>query len=87
MLKWFYTGIAQLVEHRSPKPGVGSSNLSARAKFAFLHQKWCFFILALFFCFSLVYSGYAMDRIITLIVEFFASFMLGGFILWIISFL
>ncbi len=25
------TGIAQLVEHRSPKPGVGSSSLSARA--------------------------------------------------------
>ena len=45
-----------------------------------------FFILSLFFCFILVYSGYAMDRIITLIVEFFASFILGGFILWIISF-
>ncbi len=27
-----YTGVAQLVEHRSPKPGVGSSSLSARAK-------------------------------------------------------
>ena len=39
---FLHTGIAQLVEHRSPKPGVGSSNLSARAKFAFLHQKWCF---------------------------------------------
>ena len=25
------TGVAQLVEHRSPKPGVGSSNLSSRA--------------------------------------------------------
>ena len=25
------TGIAQLVEHRSPKPGVGSSSLSSRA--------------------------------------------------------
>ena len=24
--------LAQLVEHRSPKPGVGSSNLSSRAK-------------------------------------------------------
>ena len=26
-----HTGIAQLVEHRSPKPGVGGSNPSARA--------------------------------------------------------
>ena len=26
-----YTGVAQLVEHRSPKPGVGSSSLSSRA--------------------------------------------------------
>ena len=25
------TGLAQLVEHRSPKPGVGSSSLSSRA--------------------------------------------------------
>ena len=28
----FYTGVAQSVEHRSPKPGVGSSSLSSRAK-------------------------------------------------------
>ena len=27
-----FTGIAQLVEHWSPKPGVGSSSLSTRAK-------------------------------------------------------
>ena len=27
-----FTGIAQLVEHRSPKPRVGSSSLSSRAK-------------------------------------------------------
>jgi hypothetical protein len=26
-----YTGVAQLVEHWSPKPGVGSSSLSTRA--------------------------------------------------------
>ena len=26
------TGVAQLVEHRSPKPGVGSSSLSSRAE-------------------------------------------------------
>ena len=26
-----YTEVAQLVEHRSPKPGVGSSSLSFRA--------------------------------------------------------
>ena len=26
-----HTGVAQLVEHWSPKPGVGSSSLSARA--------------------------------------------------------
>ena len=28
-----FTGVAQLVEHRSPKPGVGSSSLSSRANF------------------------------------------------------
>ena len=28
-----YTGIAQLVEHWSPKPGVESSSLSSRAKY------------------------------------------------------
>lgn len=28
-----YTGIAQLVEHRSPKPRVESSSLSSRANF------------------------------------------------------
>jgi preprotein translocase subunit SecE len=27
-----YTGVAQLVEHWSPKPGVGSSSLYSRAK-------------------------------------------------------
>ena len=26
-----FTGVAQLVEHWSPKPGVGSSSLSTRA--------------------------------------------------------
>lgn len=46
-----------------------------------------FFIFTLVFYFILVYSGYVMKTyIITLIVEFFASFILGGFILWIISF-
>ena len=34
-MRWFYvldkTGLAQLVEHWSPKPGVGSSSLSTRA--------------------------------------------------------
>ena len=29
---FLYTGLAQLVEHWSPKPGVGSSSLSTRAK-------------------------------------------------------
>ena len=101
MLKWFHTGIAQLVEHRSPKPGVGSSNLSARAKFAFLHQKWCFFILSLFFCFILVYSGYVMDNVIVFFVSILASFfivimyifavllfafMLGGFLIAILGY-
>ncbi len=28
----FYTGLAQSVEHRSPKPGVGSSSLSSCAR-------------------------------------------------------
>ena len=32
MLFPVYTGVAQLVEHWSPKPGVGSSSLSSRAK-------------------------------------------------------
>ena len=27
-----FTGVAQLVEHWSPKPGVGSSSLSTRAQ-------------------------------------------------------
>ena len=30
------TGLAQLVEHWSPKPGVGSSSLSTRAKLTFI---------------------------------------------------
>ena len=29
--KFLQTGVAQLVEHWSPKPGVGSSSLSSRA--------------------------------------------------------
>jgi hypothetical protein len=28
---YIQTGVAQLVEHWSPKPGVGSSSLSSRA--------------------------------------------------------
>ena len=31
-MREFFTGLAQLVEHWSPKPGVGSSSLSFRAK-------------------------------------------------------
>ena len=34
------TGVAQLVEHRSPKPGVGSSSLSSRAKY-YCNEKDC----------------------------------------------
>ena len=30
--RFLYTGLAQSVEHWSPKPGVGSSSLSTRAK-------------------------------------------------------
>ena len=33
-----YTGVAQLVEHWSPKPGVGSSSLSSRAEFGELAE-------------------------------------------------
>ena len=48
------------------------------------------FYFGVVFCFILVYSGYVMDyvmgHIMILIIEFFASFILGGFILWIISF-
>ncbi len=31
------TGVAQLVEHWSPKPGVGSSSLSSRAN---IKEQW-----------------------------------------------
>ena len=49
------------------------------------------FYFGVVFCFISVYSGYVMghrilDYIIILNIEFFASFILGGFILWIISF-
>ena len=37
------TGIAQLVEHRSPKPSVGSSSLSSRAKIASCESMICSF--------------------------------------------
>jgi hypothetical protein len=33
-----YTGVAQLAEHWSPKPGVGSSSLSSRA--FFIQESW-----------------------------------------------
>ena len=33
-----FTGLAQLVEHWSPKPGVGSSSLSTRAKFEIMTE-------------------------------------------------
>ena len=36
---YVHTGVAQLVEHRSPKPGVGSSSLSSRAKIHHYVQK------------------------------------------------
>ena len=35
-----YTEVAQLVEHRSPKPGVGSSSLSFRAKRKIMFKKF-----------------------------------------------
>ena len=38
------TGIAQLVEHRSPKPSVGSSSLSSRAEI-----KSCNYLVTAFF--------------------------------------
>lgn len=84
-----YTGIAQLVEHRSPKPGVGSSSLSARAKIYLFSAGLAVFILSLLFYFILVYSGYVMHIghiLEALIIDFFVSFIIGGFILWIISF-
>ena len=36
----FSTGIAQLVEHWSPKPGVGSSSLSSRANSIIMFKKF-----------------------------------------------
>lgn len=36
----FHTEVAQLVEHRSPKPGVGSSSLSFRAKLRIMFKKF-----------------------------------------------
>ena len=35
-----FTGIAQLVEHWSPKPGVGSSSLSSRANSIIMFKKF-----------------------------------------------
>ena len=35
------TGVAQLVEHRSPKPGVGSSSLSSRAELSSCKSTTC----------------------------------------------
>ena len=53
----------------------------------FIFRRFGGFYFVLIFCFILMYIGYFMETyIITLIVEFFASFILGGFILWIISF-
>ena len=78
-----------MVEHRSPKPGVGSSSLSARAKIYLFSAGLAVFILPLLFYCILVYSGYAMrigHILEDLIIDFFASFIIGGFILWIISF-
>ena len=48
----FSTGIAQLVEHWSPKPGVGSSSLSSRANSIIMFKKFgnyckaCYDVLA-----------------------------------------
>ena len=44
------TGVAQLVEHRSPKPGVGSSSLSSRAK-----ESCESMICGFFYCFDMKY--------------------------------
>ncbi len=35
-----FTGLAQLVEHWSPKPGVGSSSLSTRAEFKLKNEDY-----------------------------------------------
>ena len=101
MLKYFHTGIAQLVEHRSPKPGVGSSSLSARAKIIFIFRRLGGFCFALVFYFILVYSGYAMDIVIVVFVNILAAFlaviayifavllfafMLGGFLIAILGY-
>ena len=36
----YFTELAQLVEHWSPKPGVGSSSLSSRAKSIIMFKKF-----------------------------------------------
>ncbi len=93
-----YTGIAQLVEHRSPKPGVGSSSLSARAKIYLFSAVLAVFILPLLFYCILVYSSYAMD--IDFFIIFYslifspvfmftvllATFVLGGFLITIFEY-
>ena len=44
------TGVAQLVEHRSPKPGVGSSSLSSRAKKDYsMPRHWIIFFYIFYF--------------------------------------
>ena len=53
----------------------------------FIFRRFSGFYFTLVFCFILAYSGYVMMfNIIALIVEFFASFIFGGFVFWIISF-
>jgi hypothetical protein len=44
------TGVAQLVEHWSPKPGVGSSSLSSRANKNEWDTTILYSIFLLFFC-------------------------------------
>ena len=53
------TGVAQLVEHRSPKPGVGSSSLSSRAEMISCEFKTC----SLFF-YKENYSGTNMKYLL-----------------------
>ena len=89
-----------MVEHRSPKPGVGSSSLSARAKFVFYTRNGVFYFVIVF-CLILVYSGYVMDNVVVFFVNILASFlavityifavllfafMLGGFLIAILGY-
>ena len=63
-----FTGIAQLVEHWSPKPGVGSSSLSSRASLPFiLHHGADDALEEGSVCLSPLYDGVIHDALVNVV--------------------